>query len=233
MALTGNFIQSLKDGKILFTTMVDMDKIIRVFEGSISIPPSTPETDAGFIPTGFTGKVMTRGVFSIDGISWYDVDSFVQSGGADLCGISVTSFNGQLRIRMQSNDPSITHVAQYRIACIYFYDTGIVNTDFMKFYAPISLSTSRNYQKIYDDFPTLYHITGSGTGSVEIPHGLEYIPEFMVYMETNDGAMYDARGAFERTYTAVDEDNMYIKFDTAGVVAQDVIIHSRFYYEHA
>lgn len=231
--LTEKFIQALKDGKVLFTTLVDMDKIIRVFEGSISIPPNTPETDAAFISTGFTGRVMTRGVFSIDGNAWYDVDGFVQSGGADLCGISVTAFNGQLRIRMKSNDTTTTRVAQYRIACIYFYDTGIVNTDYMQFYAPISLSTSRNYQKIYDEFSTLYHITGSGTGRVTIPHELGYVPEFMAYMETNDGAMYDARGAFERTYTAVDNNNSYIKFDTNGVVAQDVIIHSRFYYEHA
>lgn len=233
MALTDNFIQSLKDGKVLFTTLVDMDKIIRVFEGSISIPPNTPETDAAYLDTGFTGKVMARGEFTIDGVTWYDVDSFVQSGGADLCGLSVTSFPGSIRIRMQSNDPSTTRVAQYKISCIYFSQTGIVNTDNMLFYAPISLSTSRNYQKIYDEFVTPFSITGVGVQRLAIPHDLGYIPEFMLYIETSDGGMYDARGRFERTAAAADDRNIHLLFDTNGIIPTSVDIHTRLYYEHA
>lgn len=179
--------------KVAFASPYSIDKIVRVWEGTFSIPGSTELREDEFIGSirvhkiahGFSRPVFVDLIWSLNGSTWAD-------GGGTISGNSSIAFSDSTHIYIVAAASSGTQHYKVVASWIDTYDGSNPLVD--SYSAPqksVLFDSRDNYQKINKEGTTTYPSGTFGSAhTVTVSHSLGYIPNAKAYFEPIAGEVW-------------------------------------------
>lgn len=190
---------------LFFTSNIQIDKVLRVEEGSFNVAAPTgglgdiTRDGSEAFSTGIDDTTFFYGIYSIDGgATWNDFNSTVVviSGGFPVfqtCDVWGESTNGTFTVRARNwyNFVSGTGTARtvlWKVAIIAKRDQALVpkgNTNEV-----LQFTSKYNYQKIAVDDIVTHTLVSGARNTYTVDHSLGYIPFARIFIEEG-GIMRD------------------------------------------
>lgn len=199
----------------VFSTKYNIDKIVKVWEGSYNRASTTTRTD-GFVNTiyvysfahGFDRPLFTTLLWSEDNVNWRD-------GGTYTSGEGAIAFSSATNISIATTTNSGT--LYYKLIGYWIDDYDSSNPSIEPFTNNVDkfLFDSRsNYLKIAKEGTTTYSAgTFGSTQTVSISHDLGYIPKARAFFEpvANEIWPLNAGGNSNRFLYKITQDEAYLQ----------------------